>query len=190
MSGIVARMATRIVPLMQVSVPQRQQLAGLLMSGFAHSPSGWHHAHSAQIEVDRFFTESTCDGFAALSGAAVVGWIGRIQHSSHAWELHPLVVKPSQQRSGIGTMLIDTLEAAAREAGVSTVWLGADDDFAGTNLFDTDLYPAVLDRLSHLSPTAGHPYTFYRNRGFSVVGVLPDVGGVGKHDILMAKRVG
>ena len=188
--AIVARMTTRIVSLTEVSLAQRRQLVGLLVRGFAHSPSGWQDTESARGEVDRFFTESTCDGFAALSGASVVGWIGCIQHSSHAWELHPLVVEPSQQCSGIGTMLIDALEAAAREAGVSTVWLGADDDFGGTNLFGTDLYPTVLERLSQLSPTTGHPYTFYRDRGFSVVGVLPDVGGVGKHDIIMAKRVG
>ena len=69
------------------------------------------------------------------------------------------------------------------------MWLGADDDFGGTNLFGTDLYPNVLEHLSQLSPATGHPFTFYRDRGFSVVGVLPDVDGAGRHDILMAKRI-
>lgn len=161
----------------------------MLMEGFAHSPSAWDDAQSAQAEVDQFSSDPDRDAFAAVSGTSVVGWIGRIQHSTHSWELHPLVVEPSRQRSGIGTLLISALETAAKNAGVCTVWLGADDDFGGTNLFGTDLYPNVLEQLSQLSPAAGHPFTFYQNRGYSVVGVLPDVDGVGRHDILMAKRI-
>ena len=186
---MVVRMKTRIVPFGEASEAQRQQAADLLVNGFAHSPSGWGDTQSAQAEVDQFSTEHDRDAFAALSGGSVVGWIGRIQHSTNSWELHPLVVEPSRQRSGIGTLLIAALETAARDAGVCTVWLGADDDFGGTNLFDTDLYPNVLEQLSQLSPATGHPFTFYRDRGFSVVGILPDVDGVGRHDILMAKRI-
>ena len=186
---MVVRMTTRIVPFGEISVSQRQQAADLLVNGFAHSPSDWDDTESAQAEVDRFPSDPDRDGFAALSGGSVVGWIGRIQHSTNSWELHPLVVEPSRQRSGIGTLLIAALETAARDAGVCTVWLGADDDIGGTNLFGADLYPNVLEQLSQLSPAAGHPFTFYRHRGFSVVGVLPDVDGVGRHDILMAKRI-
>lgn len=182
-------MTVRIVPFGETTDAQRQQAAALLVSGFAHSPSGWSDAQSAQAEVDLFSTEPDRDAFAAVSGSAVMGWIGRIQHSTSSWELHPLVVEPSRQRSGIGTLLVGALETAANEAGVCTVWLGADDDFGGTNLFGTDLYPNVLERLSQLSPVAGHPFTFYLDQGFSVVGVLPDVDGVGRHDILMAKRI-
>lgn len=186
---MVLGMSVRIVPFGEISEAQRQQAAALLVRGFAHSPSDWGDAQSAQAEVDEFSAEPTRDAFAALSDATVVGWIGRIRHSAHSWELHPLVVEPARQRSGIGTQLVGALEAAAREAGVSTLWLGADDDFGGTNLFGRKLYPDVLEQLSHLTPTTGHPFTFYRDHGFSVVGVLPDVGGVGKHDILMAKRI-
>ena len=50
--------------------------------------------------------------------------------------------------------------------------------------------PDVLKRLSRLAPTKGHPYTFYQKAGFTVVGVVPDADGFGKHDILMAKKVG
>jgi len=186
---MVVRMMTRIVPFGEISETQRQQAADLLVRGFTHSPSGWDDTQSAQAEVDQFSTEPDRDGFAALSGGSVLGWIGRIQHSAHSWELHPLVVEPSRQRSGVGTLLIAALEAAARDAGVCTVWLGADDDFGGTNLFGTDLYPNVLERLSQLSPATGHPFTFYLDQGYSVVGVLPDVDGAGRHDILMAKRI-
>jgi aminoglycoside 6'-N-acetyltransferase I len=182
-------MKTRIVPFGEIPATQRQQAADLLVKGFTHSPSGWGDTQEAHAEVDRFSTEPDRDAFAAVSGSSVVGWIGRIQHSAQAWELHPLVVEPSKQRSGVGTLLIAALETAARNAGVCTVWLGADDDFGGTNLFGTDLYPNVLEHLAQLSPATGHPFTFYRDRGFSVVGILPDVDGVGRHDILMAKRI-
>jgi aminoglycoside 6'-N-acetyltransferase I len=186
---MVLRMTVRIVPFGEISDAQRLQTAGLLVRGSAHSPSGWVDAKSAQAEVDRFSAEPDRDAFAAVSGSSVVGWIGRIRHSTYSWELHPLVVEPSRQGSGVGTLLVAALEAAARDAGVCTVWLGADDDFGGTNLVGTDLYPNVLDKLSRLSPAAGHPFTFYSNQGFSVVGVLPDVDGFGSHDILMAKRI-
>ncbi|MGB5566780.1 MAG: GNAT family N-acetyltransferase, partial [Acidimicrobiia bacterium] len=116
-------MTVRIVPLRDTSDAQRQQAADLLVRGFSHSPSGWRDTPSARAEVDRFFTDPHCDAFAAVSDSSVVGWIGRIRHSAHAWELHPLVVEPSRQRSGIGTRLIAALETAARDAGVSTVWL-------------------------------------------------------------------
>jgi aminoglycoside 6'-N-acetyltransferase I len=186
---MVVRMTVRIVPFSEISEDQRRQASELLVSGFAHSPSGWGDKQAARTEVDLFSTEPDRVGFAAVSGSSVVGWIGGIRHSAHAWELHPLVVEPSRQRSGVGTLLIAALETAARDARVSTIWLGADDDFGGTNLFGTDLYPDVLGRLAQLSPAAGHPFTFYRDRGFSVVGILPDVDGIGKHDILMAKRI-
>jgi aminoglycoside 6'-N-acetyltransferase I len=60
---------------------------------------------------------------------------------------------------------------------------------AAPNLFGVDLYPDVLGRLQALAPVSRHPVTFYQRLGYAVVGVLPDVDGVGKHDILMAKRI-
>ena len=81
------------------------------------------------------------------------------------------------------------MEDAARRAEVCTVWLGADDDFGGTSLFGMDLYPDVLGRLQRLAATDRHPFAFYRRLGHALVGVLPDVEGPGRHDILMAKRI-
>jgi len=49
--------------------------------------------------------------------------------------------------------------------------------------------------LAHLTsgynaPAArGHALTFYRRHGYRIVGVLPDVNGPGRPDILMAKRL-
>ena len=35
----------------------------------------------------------------------------------------------------------------------------------------------------------GHPFAFYQRLGYEVVGLLPDVNGPGRPDILMAKRL-
>lgn len=177
------------------SASQREQAAALLVSALAHVPSAWHDLPSARAEVATFTTDPDRMAIAALDGTDVVGWIGRIRHSPTAWELHPLAIHPSHQGRGYGTGLIKALEEEARRAGVCTIWLGTDDDFGGTNLFDVDLYPDVLAQLGRLAPAARppssgrHPYTFYRRLGYTVVGVLPDVDGFGRHDILMAKRI-
>lgn len=81
------------------------------------------------------------------------------------------------------------LENEASQQNVSTIWLGTDDDFGGTNLFGVDLYPNIFEHLSNIQPTAGHPYTFYQKMGYTIVGVIPDASGFGKPDILMAKRI-
>lgn len=125
----------------------------------------------------------------ALEGDCVRGWIGAIKHSDFGWELHPLVVDPARQRRGLGTLLVTALEDKARSEGVVTVWLGTDDDFGGTNLYGQDLYPDVLGMLQGLRVLSGHPYRFYEKLGYTVTGVFPDVDGIGKHDILMARRI-
>lgn len=125
----------------------------------------------------------------ALEDGHVRGWIGAIRHSRYQWELHPLVVDPAHQRRGWGRLLVGELETLARNYGAVTLWLGTDDDFGGTNLYGQDLYPDVLAKLQNLTPTRGHPFTFYQRVGFTVTGVFPDVNGLGKHDILMAKRL-
>lgn len=186
---------------------QREQMAAILVAAFAHMPSAWADLDAARAEVATFGAdpdrlawvavdaagESGLPGTAAAD-AEVRGWVGAIRHSPHAWELHPLAVVPRHQGCGHGARLVAALETAARAAGAATVWLGTDDDFGGTTLFGADLYPDVLARLAAVAPAAHaphrHPYTFYQRLGYALVGVLPDVDGVGRHDLLMAKRVG
>lgn len=182
-------MEARTVPFATLSAAQIEDAATILMEALAHMPSAWHDMPSAQAEVNSFVGDPERRAFAALAGHQLVGWIGAIDSHSHGWELHPLVVAPAFQRMGHGTRLIEVLESEAGKAGVDTVWLGTDDDFRGTTLYGADLFPDVLAHLSELAPTSGHPFTFYRDKGYAVVGALPDVNGRGKHDILMAKRI-
>jgi aminoglycoside 6'-N-acetyltransferase I len=35
-----------------------------------------------------------------------------------------------------------------------------------------------------------HPYEFYHKMGYTITGIVPDANGIGKPDILKAKRVG
>ena len=116
--------------------------------------------------------------------------MGALQSYAHGWEIHPLVVAPDRQRRGIGTALLGRLEARARGDGVLTLFLGSDDDYGGTTLYGRDLWADVLGHAATAEATArGHALTFYRRHGYRIVGVLPDVNGRGRPDILMAKRL-
>lgn len=179
----------RIKNLSELTERERLEAARILVEALAHVPSAWPDLPSALQEIDLFLTDRDRIAFAAFEGEEIRGWIGAIRHSSFAWELHPLVVDPKYQRQGWGSRLVRVLEDRARDAGAITLWLGTDDDFGGTNLYGKDLYPDVLDQLGKLSATGGHPFAFYQRLGFAVTGVFPDVNGLGKHDILMAKRL-
>lgn len=179
----------RVVPLAEAGAAQQEAAAALLMRALAHAPGAWHDPAAARAEVRACLELPERLALAALDGdGALVGWIGAIRDSPHLWELHPLVVEPARQRRGCGRLLVRALEAEALAAGVGTIWLGTDDDFGGTSLFGRDLWPDPLLPLQRLVPTArGHPCTFYRACGYAVVGVLPDAGGPGRPDILMAR---
>jgi aminoglycoside 6'-N-acetyltransferase I len=168
---------------------QREQAAHILVSALEHAPSAWKTQADAREEVALFMSDDDRVALLAIADGAVIGWIGAIRQSAFAWEMHPLVVSPDRLRQGIGTLLVHALEARARAEGVITIWLGTDDDFGGTSLFGRDLYPDVLAALSRISVATGHPYAFYERLGYTVTGVFPDVDGVGRHDILMARRI-
>jgi aminoglycoside 6'-N-acetyltransferase I len=177
------------IPFEAISATQREDAAAILVTALAHVPSAWKTIDEGREEVATFFDNPERLAIAALDGGRLVGWIGGIRQSSHAWELHPLAVHPDHQGRGCGTLLVTALEDSARRAGACTIWLGTDDDFGGTSLFGKNLYPDVLEHLRQLAPVGGHAFTFYRRMGYAVVGVLPDADGLGKHDIMMAKRL-
>lgn len=167
----------------------REDAATVLRAALAHMSSAYATQDDARAEVAQFAAGDRI-AFAALDDGRLVGWIGAIKVYDHAWELHPLVVEPQRQREGTGTRLCAQLERHAAAQGVLTLYLGTDDDFGGTDLYGADLFPDPLDKLRTISIASGHPLAFYRKRGWSVAGVVPDANGRGKPDILMAKRIG
>jgi aminoglycoside 6'-N-acetyltransferase I len=143
----------------------------------------------AQAEVRSFLANAERLAFAALEEGTVRGWIGAIRVYDHGWELHPLVVDPDHHGSGIGTLLVQALEDAARAENVLTLYVGTDDTFGGTNVCGVDLFADLPGYIRTIAPVKEHPLTFYRRLGFAVIGLLPDVNGPGKPDVLMAKRL-
>ena len=180
-----------IVDFAALTAVQYAEAADVLRKALTNLPSGYQAPGEAEAEVEQRRTQDDWLGFAALEGARLAGWIGAIKVYDHGWEVHPLVVAPDRQRSGIGSALLATLETRARQEGVLTLYLGSDDDYGGTTLFGRDLWPDVPRHAAEVQATPrGHALTFYRRHGYEIVGLLPDVNGAGRPDILLAKRLG
>jgi aminoglycoside 6'-N-acetyltransferase I len=121
----------------------------------------------------------------------LLGIIGGIPgYDGQVWELHPLAVQPSRQGQGIGRALVEDLEEQVRRKGGLTITLGTDDEDSMTSLANTDLYENLWEKIRDIRNWKHHPFEFYQNLGYVITGVVPDANGVGKPDILMAKRVG
>lgn len=162
--------------------------ATLLVDGF-DEPRGWPTLEAGRAEVDRILR----DGFARadVDGEVVLGWVGGLpEYSGRVWELHPIVVRRSHRRRGIGRALVAAFEAEAADRGALTITLGTDDDSGMTSLAGVDLYPNLPRHLAELRDLGrGHPFLFYRRLGFIVTGVMPDANGPGYPDIYMSKPI-
>jgi len=179
-----------IVDFAALAPTRHAEAARIMREALVHLPSAYNAPGEAEAEVAQRSADSDWLGHAALEGERLVGWIGAIRTYGHGWEIHPLVVAPDRQRRGIGSALLVALEARARREGVLTLFLGSDDDYGGTSLFGRNLWPDVLSHVAAAEATArGHALTFYRRHGYEVVGLLPDVNGAGRPDILLAKRL-
>jgi aminoglycoside 6'-N-acetyltransferase I len=168
-----------------------RQAAALLVEGFkTHWPNAWPNIDAAMEEVrDALEPEKICR-VAVDEDSTVLGWIGAIpEYEGNAWELHPLVVHPAHQGKGIGRALVADLERQVRARGGVTIYLGTDDEDNMTSLSQVDLYEETWSHIAAIRNLRGHPYTFYQKMGFTIVGVIPDANGLGKPDIIMAKRV-
>ena len=167
------------------------QVAEILVAAFAHIPGYLKTREAAIQEIRESFAPNRISRVALDENGNALGWVGGIeQYDGNVYELHPLAVKPSEQRRGIGRALVRDLEAQARQRGAVTIMLGTDDEFGATTLFGQNVYPNPLAHLAVIQNLGQHPYEFYQKCGFALVGIVPDANGFGKPDILMAKRVG
>jgi aminoglycoside 6'-N-acetyltransferase I len=168
-----------------------QAAAALLVAGFgADWPQAWPELPSALAEVHEALESGKICRIARAADGRVLGWIaGSPEYGGNVWELHPLVVDPTRQGQGIGRALVADFETQVDERGGITILLGTDDEAGMTSLSGVDLYPDVWRHIKEIRNPRRHPYTFYQKCGFAIVGVVPDANGVGKPDILMAKRV-
>jgi aminoglycoside 6'-N-acetyltransferase I len=181
----------RIVDLKSEDHQLIAQVGAILIDGFAHiEPHPWGDLPRAVEEVRNSFAEDRISRIAIGDDGAAIGWIGGIkEYSGHAWELHPLVVRPDRQRLGIGAALVRDFEQQVIARGGATVYLGTDDEFGATSLSGIDLYLDVTAHIREVRNLRRHPYEFYQKLGYTIVGVIPDANGFGKPDILMARRV-
>ena len=162
------------------------QAAALLVDAFPHWLPTMELARGEVMEA--LGTDRIC--LVARADDQILGWIGAIPEYSHAWELHPLVVRADNRHRGVGASLVTALEERVQAAGALTLYLGTDDDgpTPGTSAGGVALFPDVLSHAANFK-VIDHPAGFYSRMGFEIVGLIPDANGPGKPDILMAKRV-
>lgn len=165
----------------------RRQAAELLVENF----EAWPAMEIARAEVSTLLAKNRVCLVALDRDDTVVGLVGGLpDYAGNVWELHPLVVKKSEQGRGIGRGLVEAIEREARAKGAITMMLGTDDEVGGTSLSGVDLYENLWEQIAHIRNLHDHPYSFYEKCGYTVIGVVPDANGYGRPDILMAKRLG
>jgi aminoglycoside 6'-N-acetyltransferase I len=180
-----------IIPLTTDDPAADQQAAALLVSAFQeHWPNAWPDLDAALEEVYECLDPDNICLAAVDDDGRVLGWIGaRPAYGVTGWELHPLVVDPARQGEGIGRALVTALEAEVYARGGVAIFLGSDDEDGMTSLAGVDLYPDLAGHIAAIRNLKRHPFEFYQKLGYTIVGVIPDANGVGKPDIMMAKRV-
>lgn len=164
-----------------------REVAALLKNNFPHD---WQTDDDAYTEVLESLQPGRINRVLVDEQQSVIGWVAaRPLYDGRVWEVHPLVVRCADQRKGYGAILMRDLEQQVASLGGLTLWLGTDDHNGQTSLSDSDLYENLWQKVQHIQNLAHHPYGFYLKLGFQIVGVVPDANGLGKPDILMAKRV-
>ncbi|MDX2162019.1 MAG: GNAT family N-acetyltransferase [bacterium] len=171
-----------------------RQVAQMLVDGFRqHWPDAFPTLEDALEEVHDSFADDHISRAAfdpmAPPDHRVIGWIGGQPSYAAVWELHPLIVRADQQGKGVGRALVADLETLVRGRGAVTLMLGSDDEDNMTSLSGVDLYADLPGHIAAIRNLKRHPYTFYEKLGYRIIGVIPDANGIGKPDILMAKRL-
>ena len=169
-----------------------QQAAQLLVDAFReHWPDAWPTLEDGLEEVQEMLESKRICRAAVDDQGNLLGIIGGIPgYDGNVWELHPLAVQPSLQGRGIGRVLVEDFEEQVRLQGGLTITLGSDDEDGMTSLSNVDLYENLWEKIRDIRNFKNHPFAFYQKLGYVITGVVPDANGIGKPDILMAKRVG
>jgi len=175
----------KIVDLIKDGKPYIKQMIELLQTTFAC----YANIEDATQEVELLLSEERI-----LLGVVIddilIGLIGGIPtYNGNVYELHPLVIHHEYKKKGYGTQLIRVFEEEVKKRGAYTIYLGSDDEYNQTSLSNQDLYEDLWDKIKNIKNLNNHPYEFYLKNGFKIVGVVPDANGLGKPDIMMAKRV-
>jgi aminoglycoside 6'-N-acetyltransferase I len=151
--------------------------------GYAERPD------DAYAEIERVMTEDAVFIVRVVEGE-LIGLIGaRLTHGDTGYELFPHAVHPDEQNQGLGTVLLYMLEQELARRGATVLFLAVEDEFGDTTLHDKDLFEDAFVQIREMKAVNWHPFVFYRRRGFQVYGVIPDAFGIGKPDILMAKKI-
>lgn len=181
----------QIISLSSEAEGQILATARLLFEGFAKDyPDAWPTMEEALEEVHESLEEDRISRIALNEAGEVIGWVGAIsEYDGLTWEMHPLVVQDAYRKQGIGRALMADIEEQVRQQGGQTICLGTDDETGRTTAGNVDLYPNIWEHIAHLQNLADHPFSFYQKVGYHVYGILPDANGLGKPDILMAKRL-
>lgn len=181
----------KIVSLTPDSTHLIQQAAQLLIDAFReHWPDAWPTFEEGLNEVHEMLESERICRVAVEENGNLLGIIGGIPgYDGHVWELHPLAVQPSLQGRGIGRALVEDFEGQVWLKSGLTITLGSDDEDGMTSLADVDLYENLWEKIRDIRNLKHHPFEFYQKMGYIITGVVPDANGIGKPDILMAKRV-
>lgn len=88
----------------------------------------------ARAEISTLLAKNRICLIALDENDTVVGLAGGLpDYDGNVWELHPLVVKKSEQGRGIGRRLVEAIERQARARGAVTMMLGTDDETGATS---------------------------------------------------------
>jgi len=167
-----------------------EQVATLLLEGVAvHSSNPWSDVTSALDEVGESFDANHISRVAFDDGDTMLGWTaGYSTYNGYIWQLYPLVLATHSFNLDIGHLLIQDFEEQVRTRGGLSILLSIDVEpalIAPSILCENNLWQhmTALQRLDN------HRIEFFRQLGFTIVGVIPNAHGQGKPDVLLERSV-
>jgi len=152
--------------------------------------NGWKTIEDAYDEIEELIQS---DGYfyALIDNEKIIGWGGILpSYQGNVYEIHPMVIKNSYQNKGYGGLLLKHLEDKARSLGGLTIYAASDDEFEDrkSSLRGIDGYKDIYDKMKTFDPK-NHPARFYIKYGYQLIGLMPDANGIGKHDLILGKRL-